>query len=39
LRQGLVNHACQGLVNHAVRSRAGDLSLTRLFKAKRKRFR
>ena len=34
--QGLVNHARQGLVNHAARSRAGDVSLTSLFKAKRK---
>jgi hypothetical protein len=34
--QGLVNHARQGLVNHASISMAGDFSLTRLFKAKRK---
>jgi hypothetical protein len=34
--QGLVNHVRQGLVNHAARCRAGDFSLTRLFKAKRK---
>jgi hypothetical protein len=34
--QGLVNHVRQGLVNHAARCRAGDFSLTSLFKAKRK---
>jgi hypothetical protein len=36
--QGLVNHVSQGLVNHAGRCRASDLSLTSLFKAKRKSF-